>query len=129
MSGHTKGCKKLNQQEAALPCSKSWGVGKGCGGEENGGRVLGKRERIFFCCFNSPKWLIRRSEESQGTYNGGSGTVGPEHRNEGREALLLHYLTLCKAVTTVEQYLSLELKVVKCLQLSTISIFFCPHPA
>lgn len=97
MSGHTKGCKRLNQQETALPWSKSWGVGKGCGGRrmEKG---YWKRERIVFCWFNSPKWLIRRSEESQGTHSGGSGTVGPDHRNQGSKGLLLHCLTVRKAV-------------------------------
>lgn len=66
--------------------------------------------------------------------NGGSGAVGPEHRNEGSKGLLQHWLSPSKTVGELqsEQYLSLELTDVNYLQLPTagpLSPFFCPCTA
>lgn len=106
---------KLNQQEATLPPSK-----------RRAGEKMKMRERIVFCWFNSLKLFIRRSEGNQGTHNRGSGAAGPEHRNEGRKGLLLHWLSPGKTVRGLqsEQYLSLELMDIKRLQFPTAGPLF-----
>lgn len=41
------------------PLLKKLGGREGFWGEENGAGVLGRRERIAFCRFNSPKWFVQ----------------------------------------------------------------------